>query len=38
MPEHNTGQLGGTMRLGKRKTLFKSDKSVIRELTYLLQI
>jgi len=32
MPEHNTGQLGGTMRLGKRKTLFKSDKSVIRKL------
>uniref|UniRef100_A0A671T440 CTP synthase n=1 Tax=Sinocyclocheilus anshuiensis TaxID=1608454 RepID=A0A671T440_9TELE len=24
MPEHNPGQLGGTMRLGKRRTLFKS--------------
>lgn len=23
MPEHNTGSLGGTMRLGKRTTVFK---------------
>lgn len=23
MPEHNTGQMGGTMRLGKRVTVFK---------------
>lgn len=22
MPEHNQGQMGGTMRLGRRKTLF----------------
>ena len=29
MPEHNTGQMGGTMRLGLRKTLFKSDKSLM---------
>ncbi|XP_074640520.1 CTP synthase 1-like [Tubulanus polymorphus] len=32
MPEHNPGDLGGTMRLGKRKTIFKSDDSVIRKL------
>lgn len=25
MPEHNPGQMGGTMRLGKRRTLFKKD-------------
>ncbi|XP_065156958.1 CTP synthase isoform X2 [Atheta coriaria] len=25
MPEHNTGQMGGTMRLGKRTTVFKKD-------------
>lgn len=24
MPEHNSGNLGGTMRLGKRTTVFKS--------------
>uniref|UniRef100_A0A8C1J561 CTP synthase n=1 Tax=Cyprinus carpio TaxID=7962 RepID=A0A8C1J561_CYPCA len=24
MPEHNPGQMGGTMRLGKRRTLFKN--------------
>ncbi|XP_016428435.1 CTP synthase 1-like [Sinocyclocheilus rhinocerous] len=32
MPEHNPGQLGGTMRLGKRRTLFKSTSSVLRKL------
>ncbi|XP_050722328.1 CTP synthase 1-like isoform X3 [Eriocheir sinensis] len=32
MPEHNPGQLGGTMRLGKRQTLFKSDNSKLRQL------
>ncbi|KAJ8314884.1 hypothetical protein KUTeg_007034 [Tegillarca granosa] len=32
MPEHTTGQMGGTMRLGKRKTLFKTDTSVMRKL------
>ena len=32
MPEHNTGQMGGTMRLGKRKTIFKTSKSVVRKL------
>ena len=29
MPEHNPGQMGGTMRLGKRKTIFKNVHSVI---------
>ena len=29
MPEHNPGQLGGTMRLGKRETVFQSGPSVI---------
>ena len=29
MPEHNTGQMGGTMRLGKRKTLFKTESSIL---------
>ncbi|XP_072019500.1 CTP synthase 1-B-like [Amphiura filiformis] len=32
MPEHNTGHMGGTMRLGQRPTLFKTDKSVLRTL------
>ncbi|XP_058602282.1 CTP synthase 1b isoform X4 [Onychostoma macrolepis] len=32
MPEHNPGQLGGTMRLGKRRTLFKSTSSFLRKL------
>lgn len=32
MPEHNPGQMGGTMRLGKRKTCFKTKKSVLRML------
>jgi len=25
MPEHHTGQMGGTMRLGKRKTIIKKN-------------
>lgn len=29
MPEHNPKQMGGTMRLGKRRTVFKSDTSVM---------
>lgn len=29
MPEHNQGQMGGTMRLGKRKTLFNTTDSVL---------
>lgn len=32
MPEHNPGQMGGTMRLGKRRTIFKSNTSVLRKL------
>ncbi|KAL3883644.1 hypothetical protein ACJMK2_029886 [Sinanodonta woodiana] len=32
MPEHNPGQMGGTMRLGKRKTLFKKDYSLMKKL------
>uniref|UniRef100_A0AAQ5ZCV7 CTP synthase n=1 Tax=Amphiprion ocellaris TaxID=80972 RepID=A0AAQ5ZCV7_AMPOC len=32
MPEHNPGQMGGTMRLGKRQTIFKSSTSVLRRL------
>ncbi|GAB1607828.1 CTP synthase 1-like isoform X1 [Argonauta hians] len=32
MPEHNPGKLGGTMRLGKRKTLFTSEESVTKKL------
>lgn len=29
MPEHNPGQMGGTMRLGMRKTVFKSTDSLL---------
>lgn len=32
MPEHNTGQMGGTMRLGKRQTKFKTQESVLWQL------
>lgn len=32
MPEHNPGQLGGTMRLGKRKTIFKTNASLAKTL------
>jgi len=32
MPEHNPGQMGGTMRLGKRQTIFKTPDSVMRQL------
>nr|XP_040045276.1 CTP synthase 1 [Gasterosteus aculeatus aculeatus] len=32
MPEHNPGQMGGTMRLGKRRTIFKTNSSVLRKL------
>ncbi|XP_077977884.1 CTP synthase 1-like [Glandiceps talaboti] len=32
MPEHNPGQMGGTMRLGKRRTIFKVEQSVIKRL------
>lgn len=29
MPEHNQGQMGGTMRLGKRQTIFNTKDSVL---------
>ncbi|XP_013774564.1 CTP synthase 1-like isoform X1 [Limulus polyphemus] len=29
MPEHNPGHMGGTMRLGKRQTVFKSENSIL---------
>lgn len=32
MPEHNPGDMGGTMRLGKRKTIFKAENSVLSKL------
>ncbi|XP_075907016.1 CTP synthase 1-like [Nelusetta ayraudi] len=32
MPEHNPGQMGGTMRLGKRRTIFRSKNSVMKKL------
>ncbi|XP_059172160.1 CTP synthase 1-like [Physella acuta] len=32
MPEHNSGDKGGTMRLGKRRTIFKTENSLIRKL------
>ncbi|RLV90412.1 hypothetical protein DV515_00014455, partial [Chloebia gouldiae] len=32
MPEHNPGQMGGTMRLGKRRTLFQTKNSIMRKL------
>ncbi|XP_076034689.1 CTP synthase isoform X2 [Oratosquilla oratoria] len=32
MPEHNPGQLGGTMRLGKRQTIFKTGNTKLRQL------
>jgi len=32
MPEHHPGDLGGTMRLGKRRTIFKNQNSLLRKL------
>ncbi|XP_064472936.1 CTP synthase 1-like isoform X2 [Ornithodoros turicata] len=32
MPEHHVGQMGGTMRLGKRETIFGSSDSILRKL------
>ncbi|XP_069061136.1 CTP synthase 2 isoform X2 [Pleurodeles waltl] len=32
MPEHHPGDMGGTMRLGKRRTVFKTEDSVLRKL------
>lgn len=34
MPEHNPGQMGGTMRLGKRRTIFKSTSSILSRLLW----
>ena len=33
MPEHNPGQMGGTMRLGKRRTVFKDKDSILSKHT-----
>ncbi|XP_056634338.1 CTP synthase 1 [Diorhabda sublineata] len=32
MPEHNTGEMGGTMRLGKRTTVFRKPNSILKSL------
>lgn len=32
MPEHHPGQMGGTMRLGKRTTIFSDEYSIIKQL------
>lgn len=32
MPEHNPGNMGGTMRLGKRDTVLTTSNSIIRQL------
>ena len=32
MPEHNQGIMGGTMRLGKRETVFKAGTSIMKQL------
>uniref|UniRef100_A0A0A9WCM9 CTP synthase n=2 Tax=Lygus hesperus TaxID=30085 RepID=A0A0A9WCM9_LYGHE len=32
MPEHHTGVMGGTMRLGRRTTLIKATSSILRQL------
>ncbi len=34
MPEHNPGKMGGTMRLGKRKTIFKTSDSLLSKLSH----
>jgi len=31
MPEHNPENMGGTMRLGRRRTVFKTEESVLSE-------
>jgi hypothetical protein len=35
MPEHNTGTMGGTMRLGRRTTHFITDDSIVSMYIYL---
>lgn len=32
MPEHNPGDLGGTMRLGLRRTVFTTENSILKKL------
>lgn len=32
MPEHHPGDMGGTMRLGKRTTVFNTENSILRKL------
>lgn len=32
MPEHHPGQMGGTMRLGKRESIFQTQDSILRKL------
>jgi hypothetical protein len=34
MPEHNSGQMGGTMRLGRRRTLFKKDTESVLSIDF----
>lgn len=36
MPEHNPGQMGGTMRLGKRTTIFHGDSILSTVSTFIL--
>lgn len=36
MPEHNPGNLGGTMRLGIRRTVFKTENSILSKFLRLL--
>lgn len=41
MPEHTQGNMGGTMRLGKRKTFFQRSGDYVSKLskyTYVLQL
>ena len=34
MPEHNPGQLGGTMRLGRRRTVFTEQHESVTSKTF----
>lgn len=38
MPEHNPGQMGATMRLGKRDTHFQTTDSVICKSPYVFRL
>jgi CTP synthase len=37
MPEHNTGHMGATMRLGKRRTIFTTKDSLLSKCIEYLQ-